>query len=493
MTLSKSQYIRGLQCYKSLWLYKHQPELRQKPDVQTESLFETGCEVGDLAKELFPNGIEITFNSDNFNGMIAKTKELIESGAEVIYEATFMEDGIFAMADILVRNGNIWDIYEVKASTYVKEYYLDDISIQWYTITKVLDLGRAYIVHINNKYVRTGDLSIRELLKREDMTDIVLERQEEIPQKLHEMEEILKGNEPHIDIGPHCFNPFECDFVPFCWRHIPQKNSVFDLSYARGKQWDLYRQGVLSIEEIPDDFYLGVNTALQVKHHKSGEVKIDKEKISEFLDTIVYPINFFDFETFQEAVPRFDNQRPYEKIPFQYSLHILHEDGILEHKEFLGDENSDPRELLSQQILQDIASTGSIVAFSQSFEITQIKNLAQANPNLSDALLALIDRFVDLAYPFQHKYYYHPGFNGRYSIKVVLPTLFPDNDELDYKKLGSVQNGSDAMNTFAKLHLLKDKNKREEIRKDLLAYCRLDTLAMVRIWEKLRDAVNENA
>ena len=194
-----------------------------------------------------------------------------------------------------------------------------------------------------------------------------------------------------------------------------------------------------------------------------------------------------DFETFQNAIPRFDNQRPYAQMPFQYSLHIVHEDGTMEHKEFLGDENSDPRGALIAQMLEDITPSGSIVAYSKSFEMTQIKNLALFKPEQSNALLALNERFIDLAYVFQKKYYYHPKFKGKYSIKVVLPTLFPNDDELDYKKLGSIQNGGDAMDTFANLYLLKDKTKIDEIKKDLLAYCRLDTLAMVRIWEELHE------
>ena len=141
MTLSKSQYIRALQCYKSLWLYKNKPQLRDIPDEAQQSLFNTGYQVGDLAKELFPNGIEIEFNSDTFDEMIQKTKKLIDSGCEVIYEATFKENNIFAMADILVKNGDNWDIYEVKASTSVKDYHLNDAAIQWYAISKVLKLN----------------------------------------------------------------------------------------------------------------------------------------------------------------------------------------------------------------------------------------------------------------------------------------------------------------------------------------------------------------
>ncbi len=490
MTLSKSQYIRGLQCHKSLWLYKNNPELRDVADTAQESLFETGYSVGELAKELFPNGVEVEFDASNFKGMIEKTKELIADGTKVIYEATFSEDGIFAMADILVRNGEAWDMYEVKASTHVKPYHVDDASIQWYALGKTIKLNHAYIMHIDNQYIRNGDLDIKTLFHIEDITQEVLEKQKDIVVELQSMEKMLEGTMPIIDIGKHCDDPYSCDFSSHCWKHIPKDNSVFDISYAMGKQWRLYEQGITHIDDIPDDFTFGANATLQLKHHKSQEIHIDKEEIEKFLDTIAYPINFFDFETFQNAIPRFDQQRPYAQMPFQYSLHILHEDGTLEHKEFLGDENSDPREPLIRQMLQDITPSGSIIAYNKSFEMTQIKNLALYHPQKADALLALNERFVDLAHPFQHKHYYHPKFKGKYSIKVVLPTLFPNDDELDYKKLESIQNGGDAMDTFANLHLLKDKSKVKEIKKDLLAYCRLDTLAMVRIWEKLTVMLN---
>ncbi len=389
------------------------------------------------------------------------------------------------MVDILVKNGNAWDIYEVKGSTSVKDYYVDDIAIQWFGISNAIKLNRAYVVHIDNSYVRDGKLDVKKLFHIEDITDIVMQKQDEIPLELLEIGTMLEDEKPDIDIGKHCDSPHSCSFSSHCWKHIPKENSVFDISYAMGKQWKLYYQGILHVDDVPDDFSFGANATLQLKHHKSQEIKIDKPKIKEFLDTIEYPINFFDFETFQNAIPRFDNQRPYAQMPFQYSLHILHVDGTLEHKEFLGDENSDPRKPLIKQMLSDITPTGSIVAYNQSFEVTRIKELAIFAQNKADELLALNNRFIDLAHPFQHKDYYHPNFKGKYSIKVVLPTLFPDDDELDYKKLGSVQNGGDAMDTFANLHLLKDKTKLDEIKKDLLAYCRLDTLAMVKIWEKL--------
>lgn len=485
MTLSKSQYIRGLQCHKSLWLYKNKPELRHTPDEEQEALFNIGHSVGELAKELFPNGEMVEFDVNNFNGMICKTKMLIENGVNVIYEATFNENGIFAMADILVKNGDMWDMYEVKASTSVKEYHLNDASIQWYALSNTINLNQAYIVHINNKYVRNGALEIDNLFSIVDITDIVKDRQDTIDPNLVAIKNMLSEDMPDIDIGIQCNDPYDCDFRSYCWEHVPSP-SVFNLYWMNGsKKFEMYYKGITTYKDITIDIELNATQRLQVQTAQTQEPYIDKKVIKDFLDTIVYPINFFDFETFQNAVPRFNYQRPYMQIPFQYSLHILHEDGTLEHKEFLGDENSDPRKELIEQMLKDITPIGSIVAYNQSFEISRIKELALFDENRSKELLSLNQRFIDLIDPFRGRGYYHPDFNGSFSIKSVLPAMFPNDNELDYKKLGSIQNGGDAMDVFANLHLLKDLNKREVIRKDLLAYCCLDTLAMVRIWEKL--------
>ena len=389
MNLSKSQYIRGLQCHKSLWLYKNKPELRDAPNQAQESLFNTGHDVGELAKKLFPNGVEIKFDANNFEAMVSKTKELIEDGTEVIYEATFKENGIFAMADLLVKNGDTWDMYEVKASTDVKEYHLNDASIQWYALSNTIELNRAYIVHINNKYVRQGELDVNELFTIADVTDEVQNRQYQIPFNLEQMEQMLNEDMPDIDIGTHCSDPNSCDFQGHCWQHIPYP-SVFNLYWMNGnKKFEMYYKGMKTYEDIPNDFKLNSTQQLQVDTYQSKEPYVDKQIIKNFLDTIEYPINFFDFETFQNAIPRFDDQRPYMQIPFQYSLHILHEDGTMEHKEFLGDENSDPRNDLINQMLEDITPTGSIVAFNQSFEMSRIKELANYNSEKKDELLAL--------------------------------------------------------------------------------------------------------
>lgn len=485
MRLSKSQYIRGIQCPKSLWLYKKKPELREVSEEQ-ESLFKSGISVGDLSRDLFPYGEEIAFDGDDFNGMKEKTKSLIHKGKEVIYEATFIENSIFAMVDILVKNGNVWDVYEVKGSTKVKDYHLNDAAIQWHAVNEALPLNKAYIIHINKSYIKQGALNIHQLFTIEDVTDEVVERQKIIPNILTELKEMLDNDEPNIPIGPHCYDPFACDFHQHCWRDLPSP-SVFNLYRMNSHQkFEMYYKDIISYEDIPISMRLNATQKLQVETSKSKKPHIDRPIIQNFLDKVKYPINFFDFETFQNAIPRFEGQRPYMQIPFQYSLHILYEDGWLEHKEFLGDENIDPRKALLEKMLTDITVTGSIVAYNQAFEIARLKELATYSPDKEEEIVELIKRFADLIEPFRKRGYYHPDFNGSFSIKSVLPALFPDTEELNYKNL-AIQNGGMAMDTFANLYLLKDPNQLAIIKEDLLAYCRLDTLAMVKIFQRLRE------
>lgn len=466
-------------------MYKNKPSLKNEVTEQSESLFNTGNQVGEYAKKLFPGGEEIEFTPGNFDGMFQKTTALIENNTETIYEATFKAKGVFAMADILHKTSKGWDIYEVKASTTTKPYHIADAAIQYYSLSNVININKIFIIHINNQYVRQGELDIQSLFSFDDITEQVLSKQEDIQSNLEGLEIMLKSDMPEIDIGHHCSDPYECDFGEHCWNHIPEP-SVFNLYRLNwSKKFDLYYSGVLKYEELAIDYGLTEIQQLQVDAAKNNKVTVNKPIIEEFLDTIEYPISFFDFETFQNAIPRFDGQRPYMQMPFQYSLHIVNEDGDMSHMEFLGDENKDPRRELSERMLNDLPGTGSIMAYNQSFEITRIRELADLFPDLRAELLALTERFVDLIIPFRNLGYYHPDFNGSFSIKSVLPAMFPDDPELDYKKLG-IQDGGMAMDIFANLHLLKDKNKRDEIRNDLLAYCHLDTLAMVRIWGKLK-------
>ena len=449
-----------------------------------EFIFANGHRTGKLAQDLFPGGTEIEHDPKNFDGMIAKTRELIDQGATVIYEATFKSRNVLIRADILVRNGDTWDLYEVKASTSVKPQHKPDAAIQWYVIQDHLPLGKAYIVHVNRDYVFNGELDITQWLAIEDITDEVLELQAELDKNLDSMSDMLGQNEPDIPIGLQCDDPYECDFKEYCWKGVPFP-SVFNLyRMDKNRKFKLYHEGKISYADVCGE-KLTKTQALQVDSALAREVYIDREAIREFVSSAFYPINFLDFETFSSAIPKFPGQKPYRTaIPFQYSLHILHADGEIEHKEFLADERRDPRAEIAQKLAADITAEGSIVAFSQATEKSIIRGLAAESAEHEQTLIAMDDRFIDLLKPFQQLMYYHPDFNGSFSIKSVLPAMFPDDAALDYKGL-DIQAGDMASMIYADLDRIDDESERQKIREALLEYCKLDTLAMVMIWQAL--------
>ncbi len=488
MYLSKSQYLRGLQCHRSLWLYRHRRELMTPPDAAREAVFAVGHEVGKLAQQRFPGGVEIALDRNDFDAMCARTAELIDQGAKVIYEATFVRDGLLAMVDILVRNGAAWDFFEVKSSTRVKPNHLPDAAIQWHILDAHLELGSAHIMHIDTRYRRSGDLDLERLFLGVDVTDEVTQMQPGLLRNVESMRTMLAGAEPDIAIGPHCNKPYECDFKAWCWRAVP-KPSVFDLYKLPGeRKFELFQQGLVHYDDLRG-LNLSAAQALQVETAASGQAHVDRQGLGEFLAAAQYPLHFLDFETLAHAVPRFDDQRPYQQIPFQYSLHILHADGELEHREFLADAGTDPRAAVAERLADDLGEHGSIVAYSQSTEKRALGTLAEHCPRQAAALRAAQSRFIDLLIPFQKLLYYHPDFNGDFSIKSVLPAMFPNDPEADYAGL-EISDGRAAMRKYDELALIDDEAERRRARDALRDYCRLDTLAMVRIWQELLRLAN---
>jgi len=490
MNLSKSLYTKGIQCQKALWLKKYKKEVLTAPDDSALSVFETGNEVGELACELFPDGKEVSYTT-NFDEMINTTKKWLDVEVSHIYEATFSYDGILVLVDVLKVESDGVHIYEVKSSTSVKDIYVHDTSIQYYVLKNLgFTIKSANVVHINSSYVRDVKLDLDSLFSIVDVTEDVVDLQKSIPTVLKEFEELLsdKINEPDIDIGKHCKSPYFCDAINYCWkvqRNIPDY-SVFNIfNLGSKKQLELYCENIVDIQEIPDDFPMTANQAQAVQNFKSKETHINKEAIKEFVDTLTYPLYHLDFETFQQAIPSFIGISPFMQIPFQYSLHIEQADGTLVHKEFLAEDGVDPRELLARTLCEDIPSDVTVLAYNMSFEKGVIKRLASCFEDLSPHLLNINENMKDLMVPFQKKQYVTPCMNGSYSIKYVLPAIVPQMQEA-YKKLAGVQNGSQAMNAYANMSKMEEGDK-QKMRNCLLKYCELDTLAMVRILEKLKD------
>ena len=288
---------------------------------------------------------------------------------------------------------------------------------------------------------------------------------------------------PNIDIGLQCKDPYQCSFIGHCWNHIPE-NSVFDISRMyMTKKFDLYDAGIISLDDIPEDLSLPGSQQLQIDSYKSGETIIENIAIEEFLSEIEYPLYFMDFESFQPAVPLFDKSKPYQQIPFQYSLHYQKNiESKLEHKEFLAEAGPDPRIPFIEQLLSDTSSSGQIVVYNKSFEIMILNGIANDFPEYKNEIDERIERIIDLMIPFQKKWYYSPEMQGSYSIKKVLPALVP---ELSYETL-DIGDGGSASVAYETLLEETDMIKIVEVRKNLLDYCKLDTLAMVEILERLK-------
>ena len=489
MGLSKSKYCSGLQCPKILWLQENKPEEAQ--NTSKDSVMENGTLVGEVARGYFGDYNPVTIDSNKEN-MVIETKELMDKGADNITEASFITDGLYCAVDILHKDNDGWDIVEVKSSTEVKDIYKEDVAFQYYVLKECgINVKKVYILYINNQYVRHGDLNLKGLFTLEDLTLEATSRSVYIPNNIEAMRNMQEGDvEPDIDIDMYCEDPYECAFKGYCWKHIPSP-SVFDINrLAKKERYKAYKAGIITFDQVAIS-----NIKLSDKQKKQVDFAlnhrpdyINKKKIQAFLDTLTYPLYHLDFETFQQAIPEWEGGKPYVQIPFQYSLHIEYEDGRLEHKEFLGKEGEDPRRAIAESLCKDIPMGVCSLAYNMSFEQSRLKELAELYPDLSDHLLDIRANMKDIMVPFRDGDYYSEAMKGSYSIKFVLPALYPDDPELDYHNLDEVHNGGEASAAF----LTMAKKSPEEIaslRANLLKYCGLDTYAMVKVLAKLREAV----
>lgn len=487
--LSKSSYISGKQCEKRLYLQKKHRDLAASPSAQLEAIMAQGTSVGELARKYFSDGIDATPESYyDFGPSIELTKAAIERGEINIYEAAIYDDEVLAALDIWHKpEKESWAI-EVKSSTAVKEYHLDDAALQ-YWVMKASGFAPDHfvIMHLNNQYVRKGELDLDQLFTLTDVTEEVLAKQAEVAEKLPRLKALLQEKEiPEVPIGQHCSDPFECEFKSHCWKDVPYP-SVFDLSRIGAKAFDFYEMGKISFEDLIEESDLSGNQQLQIQSYLKNEIQLKTEGIRTFLRELEYPLYFFDFETINPAIPLYEGSKPYEQIGVQYSLHVLEKEGAeVKHLEFLSDFRNDPRKELADQLIKDLGTSGSIIAYNMSFEQRVIKSLAASNPELAPQLLALLPRFKDLIVPFRKKYFYHPKMQGSASIKAVLPALFPHDPELSYDSLTVSEGGTASTLLQAMAEKTLNPKIAPQIRQDLLAYCKLDTLAMVKIWEKLR-------
>lgn len=446
--LSKSKYTRGINCHKSLWLYVHKKD-EQVISESTQRVFSRGTDVGILAQSFFPNGVmAVEGDYPNFEAA-RKTQELIENGIETIYEATFIYDNTLVAVDILHKENGKWSLYEVKSTNSAKNVHIKDVAVQYYVARgSGIDVSDAYVMHFNRDYVRKGDIDVKGLFLPESITDEVILLQNEIRLQIPVLLEIINGDEPIVEMGDQCTSPYHCDFYEYCVALLPkQKEDIIELSS---------------------------NPEVMVK------------ELRKFVEEINYPICHLDFETIMPGVPMFDNSRPYQQIPFQYSIHYQKEkNGEIIHKSYLAESNIkiDPRIKLIKQMIEDTKGAKTIFVYNIAFERTRINEMIRDFPEYKNDLQQINERMIDLIIPFRKHFYRTETMMGLSSIKKVLPAICP---ELSYDNL-EIGNGMAASNAFLDLYYCEDNSEITKVRDNLLKYCHLDTLAMVKIFEVLEN------
>ena len=491
--LSKSKFILGQQCNKSFWFDINNVEPTNPPEEGALDRLSAGNEVGDISKELFPGGKEVPYMPGEQLKMAEITRKYLDEGITSIYEASFVYDDIFVRVDLMNKTNKGWNIYEVKSSTRIRSYHEYDVSIQWYVLKNLnlIELNDAFIVTLNNEFSKKNHINPIKFFNINSVKQIVEENQSEVKEKILELKSIAANpDEPKIDIGPHCKKPHNCVYFDRCWpEDIDKIDSIFRLYRMNlKKKLSLFNQGIDSFSKIQDEDSLSPIQKIQLKAYKENSTIINKEKIMDFIDKVEYPISYFDFETFTDAVPIYDMQRPHMQMPFQYSLHVQNsKDEKLKikdnHFEFIAKHDEDPRRAIAESMIKNFPKKGTIMAYNQSFEKNCINNLAEFCPDLAEDLYAFNERFVDLIEPFRNGGYYDSEFKGSFSIKKVLPAVCPNNKELDYKEL-AISNGGMASSAFKEMRE-QSKHQIEHTRKKLFQYCRLDTYAMYAIYIKL--------
>ncbi|EDY83095.1 hypothetical protein VDG1235_2719 [Verrucomicrobiia bacterium DG1235] len=486
--LSKSKLIAFRQCPKRLWLEINKPELRD--DSASEAAFQIGFQVGDIAMEIFDkdgSGSLIDFNAIGWDEAFAQSTQLLQSGQGPIFEATMKTEGALALADVMLPDrsphGLRWQMVEVKSSTSVKDYHRDDVAIQTYIAQQNgIQLSQIGVAHINNQFVYPGNRDYEGLLRIEDLTQEAKARTDEVEKWIAEAQTTAaQSEEPNLDTGAHCSTPFACPFCNYCNRDKvwpKQPTSMLPrIQSSRVENWE--GRGITELPDVPDDEINPIQQRVKTATLKR-ETYFDSAGAKAAIPEVETPTYFLDFETVQFAIPIWVGTRPYEQLPFQFSLHQIGANGKLTHHEFLDTSGHDPREKLSRTLIEACGPHGPIYAYNAPFERKVLTSLADQFPEHSQGLLSIHARMDDLL-PIARNFYYHPDQNGSWSLKAVLPTICP---ELNYSELEGVQHGMAAVEAYQEAIASEtSEERRKELHKQLLKYCKLDTLATVRIWE----------
>ena len=484
--LTKSYYLTGLECPKYLWISVNQPEKKRRKTLVEDHRLREGIKVGEIAKRLFPDGVDIPI--DDYYENLQKTNERLGM-KKALFEAGFVHDNCFSRVDILVPVGEEWDILEVKSSKKVKDINIHDVTFQRYVCeSNGLKIRKCFLVHLNDDYVRIRKLEVEKLFMKTDITSEVESILEETKKRIKKVfKTISLRTAPKAGIflpkiiknGVHDCRSEECLTLP--------ENNVFRLYRGGKKAIDLYEKGIIKIKQIPSNYKLTEKQKIQRNCEVNRNIYVNKKKINEFLGTLLYPLFYLDFETISTAIPMFNGLKPHAQVPFQFSLHVVKEKGEKPiHFEYLYDGCGDPRKEFLQELQKVLGKEGSIIVYNQSFEIGRLKELAEYFTKQKKWVDSVLKRIVDLLVPFREFSYYNPVQQGSASIKAVYQAV--TGKSYEEKEIREGQTAS--IEYFRATYEECDEKEKRKVRENLLDYCKLDTMAQVLIVNNLRDLVN---
>jgi len=479
--LSKTRVVDDWACPRRLWTRVFEPDAPElQPSLADRDRMHQGNVVGELATEEFPGGTLIDLPVGEFDARVAATRAALDARAPAIFEASFMEDDVFVAVDILVPEGDGYRIIEVKATTSVKESHQIDAAVQRLTLERAgLNVIGVTLMHLDGDFRKGGSGS---LFVQEDITAEVDDLMPEIPALIEGARATLAGPKPEPCVATGAGRPKKCPLEGGCWpdepghiTDLPGVGPATALKYAA--------RGIMTLDDLPPDESLKPRARRHLEAWSTGELQV-APTLGDALEEFRGRIGFLDFETIMRAIPPWEGLGPYDVVPVQFSYHERGPDGGIDHVEWLASGDEDPRPALAAALLEATDGVERIATYTK-YEHRCIRALKRAAPELADRLEGLIDRLVDLQ-PVVKEHLAHPDFRGSTSIKYVLTPLVPD---LTYEGL-AVADGMTASVQLASLLTDEGVLSVEETgadRDDLLEYCRLDTLAMVRLLGRLEE------
>lgn len=489
MQLSKSDYILYLKRPAWLWLKKHAKHLLPPIDPALQARFDEGNAFEAYAEALFPDLIRLGFDGyDSYRSLPTRTFATWRDGASVVAQGRYEAGAITCITDVLERTGDGFVLTEIKSGTSAKTEHAFDLAFQRLVLEEAgFPIARCQVAHVNKDYVREGELDPQTLVAITDITEAVAEKMDSTRARIDQALEVMASN-IIPDPAPERAKLKSYDE----WLEIREKlepplgeSSVHRLPFmGAAVATKLIEAGEATIDEITDLSVLGKSTRRYMQARTRGRRVVDQEALTAFLSTFSYPLAYFDYETTQSLLPPWDGTRPYQQVPFQYSLHIQHEPGgEVIHREYLHRDAGNPMPPVLNQLRTDLPESGSVLVWYEPFEKSRNAEMAEIYPDHAEFLEGLNARVIDLMTPFDDETITDPAFKGSASIKNVLPALLP---ELSYEDL-EIREGASAARLWKDVTLIDPSaSSREQVYTDLVAYCARDTWAMVAIHQELQ-------